>query len=97
VIFNQLSKIGIDPAFKSGDDDESGNKVYPNPFKRNFYIETTDVGVARFQVINPSGQLILKGSFEGITAVDMTNCTPNYYFLSIFTKNGVSNHKILIN
>lgn len=89
-------EIRIDPASNSGDD-RSCNKVYPNPAKRNFFIETSDSGMARFQVLSPSGQLILKGSFEGSTLVDMTNCIPNYYFLTILTDKSVSNHKILIN
>lgn len=90
-------EIRIDPDFKSSDEDEGCNKVYPNPSKRNFFIETTDAGVARYKVLTSNGQLILKGRFEGRTVVDMTNCTPNFYFLTISSEKGMSTHKILLN
>ncbi len=89
--------IIIEPTPKYGMEEGSSNHVYPNPSKRNFFIETTDAGVARFQIINTAWQLILKGKFEDRTVVDMTNCTPNFYFLTISSEKGSSTHKLLLN
>ncbi len=93
---SQFDVSDIDQIYQPSDN-KSCNKVYPNPAKRNLYIETIDSGMSNFQVLSPSGQIILKGNFEGKTEVDMTNYSHNFNLVRVLTNTGVSNHKIFIN
>ncbi len=79
--------------------DENVAKVYPNPSRGNFRVETQINGFSQadYQVFDMSGRLILQGqtndpSFD----LNMENQAEGVYFLNIRTDAGIVNKQLVI-
>ena len=67
-------------------------KLYPNPSKGLFFIESEE-DILEIKVSNMLGQQIEALHTNG--TLDLSMHTSGVYFISIETKKGISSHKIL--
>ena len=87
-----LADVGI-PSFVSPEDQVT---LYPNPGNGSFTLETGFTDKQLLQVFDLTGQLLLSQDIMGKTSIDASHLSEGVYTLSIKTKNGVINKKLLI-
>ena len=72
-------------------------KVFPNPAKSQFFIES-DFQFSKIVIYNSIGQQVLVQTFQNQfnTSVNLNNTSPGIYFLKVITEKGFAFRKILI-
>lgn len=70
--------------------------VFPNPVRHRLNIESSDMQL--IQIYNVFGQLVKKMPLSGENSVtiDMTDCSPGLYVVSVVAKTGTSTKNIVI-
>ena len=77
-----------------GGDDSVPLRVYPNPSKDVFHVESADI--RRVDVFNSLGQVILsKEVSDESVSFDLKGCAPGSYQLRVVTGRGVQNCRII--
>jgi hypothetical protein len=74
-------------------DFNTGQKVYPNPVSNSLFINA-DADFKQYEVINPAGTTILKGTLKSESDfIDVINLPAAYYYLKLINDNKVKTEK----
>ncbi|HEX7413210.1 MAG TPA: T9SS type A sorting domain-containing protein, partial [Bacteroidia bacterium] len=70
--------------------------VYPNPNNGNFIVETSTTEAQTVQLFDLNGSLVLSQNINSKASIDASNLQNGVYYISIHSKEGVVNKKLII-
>lgn len=71
--------------------------IYPNPSKGEFHIKLNNGEKAQYTIYSINGVEVQKGFFTSEKQIRLQNIQTGIYILQLENRQGVSNHKIIIN
>ncbi|HXD91727.1 MAG TPA: T9SS type A sorting domain-containing protein, partial [Bacteroidia bacterium] len=71
-------------------------KIFPNPAQNNFTIETSNAEKQNVSVFDINGKLILSQTIIGTTNIDASNFNAGVYNISIMSKGGIVNKRLVV-
>lgn len=69
--------------------------IYPNPATDRLFIEQS-IGARDYQIISASGKLVMSGSVDEASQLNISALSPGVYFVRLNTQNTSSSHRIVI-
>ena len=69
---------------------------YPNPTTSNLYIELYNGQMTNYSLQNLNGQILLEGSFENKTHLDVSNLSDGIYFLQLKGEGILETRKVIV-
>lgn len=71
-------------------------KIYPNPNKGNFLIETNTTEEQTLQIFDVTSKMVLNQNINGKTNIDASNLDNGMYFIQVKTKENIYKQKIIV-
>ncbi len=79
----------------AGVESQESVSIYPNPATDRLYIEQS-IGARDYQIISASGKLVMSGSVDEASQLNISALSPGVYFVRLNTQNTSSSHRIVI-
>jgi len=82
-----------------GENDMGKMLLYPNPGSGFFFLNAGDISIGLIEVVDPGGKILKQmtpGKSAGALHLDLNGYPAGYYFIRVYTPEGVYHQKLII-